>query len=237
MDVRSNYTTIRPNPENNQSTYFFQRVLLPCCLLRLHCLSLCFHCLRHEVRNSWWYRWWRLVEPRRDAQLALIYLLDALQPLPLSNFLQILFRSVKQRNANVCLLQRANVVRPIARHERNVPKRLQSREDVLLLRRRHTRIYPCVLHKIVPRRPILKVPHRNARHADVVLVEEGLIEGCSHVDRDHFAFIHRAPDEVCGKSAHIEISKERYAPASCLGFSARSRISASRSTISTSRAT
>ena len=92
----------------------------------------------------------RLVEPGRDLELALVHLLDALQLLALRDLLQVLGRAVEQRDADVRLLERADVVRAVARHERDVAERLERREDVLLLRGRHACVDPRVLHEAVP---------------------------------------------------------------------------------------
>lgn len=110
------------------------------------------------MRDGLRYRRRRLAEPGRDLQLALVHLLDAFQLLVLCNLLEVLGSPVEQRDADVRLLQRADIVRTVACHERHVSERLERRQDGLLLRGRHARIYPGVLYDVVPSTLTLELP-------------------------------------------------------------------------------
>ena len=52
------------------------------------------------------------------------------------DLLQIFWTAIVQRNTNVCLFKRFNIVCTVTGHERDVPLRLEGHKGELLLRRR-----------------------------------------------------------------------------------------------------
>ena len=114
--------------------HLLHRVPLPSLLHFRGSALLRLHDVRVEVRDGRRNRRGWLVEARRDLKLTLVYLLEALHLLVLRDLLEVLGGAVEQRNADVGLLQRTNVIRTVARHECRVAERSERREDVLLLR-------------------------------------------------------------------------------------------------------
>lgn len=98
------------------------------------------------------------------------------------------------------LLQRADVVRPVARHERRIPQCFKGREDEFFLRGRDARVDPCVLHEDVPcLRARFELLECGAGDADVVGGEEGGVERFGRVDGDDLGFVDGTPGEVRGR--------------------------------------
>lgn len=143
----------------------------------------------------------RLIESCRNLELRLVHLLDALLLLVLDNGLEVVLGPIEQRDSDVGLLERSDVVRAISSHERNVSERLERREDVLLLGGRDSRVDPRVLHKNRPGGQVGVLAEGGTGHADVVRVEEGSVDGVVGVDGDDDALVGRAPGEVCGESS------------------------------------
>ena len=140
----------------------------------------------------------RLTEARRDPQLLLVDLLRAFFLLVLEDRLQVLLSTVQEGDANVGLLERADIVRAVAGHERNVAERLERGQDELFLRRRDAGVDPGVLNELVPRGTLVgKLLNGVSSHADVVLVEERRVEGRRWVDRDDDGLVDRAPGKFC----------------------------------------
>jgi len=185
----------RKHPERG-ATHLLHRVNLPRSLQRLRCLPLSLDRIWQKVcnrRRDWR---WGLIEPGTNRQLTLINLLDPLQPLPLRNLLQILLRTVKKRNTNVRLLESPDVVGTVASHERDVAEGLERSEDEFFLRGRNTGIDPGVLDEVGPAGLVHEGFHGGSGNANIVLLEEGLVDRLIGIDRNELAFVNGTPDKI-----------------------------------------
>ena len=91
------------------------------------------------------------------------------------DLLQNFWGAIEKRNTNVCLFKRFNIVRTVTGHERDVPQRLEGREDELLLRGGDAGVDPGVLHECPPRWFPFELFHSRSSHADVILGKKALI--------------------------------------------------------------
>lgn len=188
---------VRGEKERDEAAHLGDLALLPVVGDALGRLLLRLDGVGEEVGDHGRHRRRRLTKAARDAQLLFVDLLDALLLLVLEDGLEVVLRAVQQRDTNVGLLERADIVRAVAGHERHEPEALERREDELLLRGRHAGVDPRVLHELVPRLAAVGVLlERGARHADVVAVKERRVEGRRRVNRDHDRLVGRAPGEV-----------------------------------------
>ena len=177
-------------------TYPFQWVTLPSTSLLFSRPSVSLHQFRTRCSKSRRYRRWWLVESLAHFQLCLIDLLQALNPLVLRDLLQILWSAVEKRNADMCLFERSNIVCTVTGHERDVPQRLEGREDELLLRGGDASVDPGVLHEYPPRWFPFELFHSRSSHADVVLGKKALIDWLRRVDGNIQRLFHVPPFEV-----------------------------------------
>ena len=91
------------------------------------------------------------------------------------DLLQILWSAVEKRNADMCLFERSNIVCTVTGHERDVPQRLEGREDELLLRGRDACVDPSMLHECLPGRFPFELFRGRTSYAGVVLGKKALI--------------------------------------------------------------
>lgn len=138
----------------------------------------------------------RLVESRRDADLLLVNLFHSLKLLVLGNLLQILGRTVKKGDTDVCSFESTDIVRTVTGHERNVTKRSKSGDDEFFLSRRYASVNVCVLDEIGDRRKGIVLLERGTGNADIVILEQGLVKRLRRVDRDNVGLIDVSPDKL-----------------------------------------
>lgn len=122
------------------------------------------------------YRWRRLIEPGADLELTLVNLLDPLVFLVLGDLDQVVWSSIEKRDANISLLESADIVGTITGHEGRVPKVLQRGEDILFLNRRDSRVNPSVVNQGVNLRSIFVLLQSSASDADIEFLEDSRIE-------------------------------------------------------------
>lgn len=145
-----------------------------------------------------------LLEAGGDIELLLVDFLGALLLLVLEDGLEVVLGSVEEGDTNIGLLESSDVVGTISGHERNVAERLERGEDELFLSGRNAGVDPGVLDEDVPRLGLVGVlTESGAGHADVVLLEEGDVEGRIGADGDNDRLVRSPPSEVC---ENIEVS-------------------------------
>ena len=138
MEARSNYkvrVSARYPGKAHNNPDLLHGVLLPCVLHVRRRFLLRLDHVRIQVCNHGRDRRRRLVEARRDLGLLFVYLLQALVALVFRNLLQIFWTAVVQRNTNVCLFKRFNIVCIVTGNERDVPLQIECHKGGLLLRR------------------------------------------------------------------------------------------------------
>jgi hypothetical protein len=139
-----------------------------------------------------------LLEAGGDVELLLVDLLGALLLLVLEDGLEVILGSIEEGDSNVGLLKRSDIVGTVSGHESDVAERLERGEDELLLSGRNAGVDPSVLDEDVPRFGLVGVLTKSgAGHADVVLLEEGDVEGRIGTDGDDDGLVGSPPGKVC----------------------------------------
>ena len=162
-----------------------------------------------EIRNERRYRRRDLTKPRRNLKLLLINPLNPLPFLMLHNRLQIILRPIQQRNTNVRLLERSDVVRSISRHESDVTERFERREDEFFLRRGDSSVDPRLLYELDPGGSFGVLSKSGSGHANVVAVEERFVDGIFWVDGNDDALVWRPPGKICSRLSVSVLDREK----------------------------
>lgn len=115
-------------------------------------------------------RW--CTESCRQLALLLVDFLESFVPLVFGNLLQVLLSSVQQRDTDMCLLERADVVGAVSSHQSGVAQGLHSLQDVLLLWWRNPSVDPGVLDQVDKSGLALVLLHRRTGHTDVVIAQD-----------------------------------------------------------------
>lgn len=152
--------------------------------------------LRVRVPQCGRRRWRGLVEPLRDLDLLLVHFFHPFQFLVLGNRFEIVLRAIEQGHTNIGLFERADIVRPVPGHERDVSRLAEGGEDECLLRRRDSRVHPCVLDEHLPRRQVFVLLQGGTGDANVVVAEQGWVERFRRVDGDNFGLFDVSPYQL-----------------------------------------
>jgi len=114
------------------------------------------------------------------------------------DLLEVLDRAVQECHADVCGLERTNVVGAVTGHEGRVSKAVECRKDGLLLGGRHASVDESMLNELVERGRTRGVEGESSTSdADVVLGEELLVELGVGVYGNNLALIDSTPGEIC----------------------------------------
>ena len=100
------------------------------------------------------------------------------------DLLQIFWTAIVQRNTNVCLFKRFNIVCTVTGHERDVPLRLEGHKGELLLRRRGAGVVSGVLDECLPGWFPFELFHSCSCHGNVVLNKQALINWLRRINMD-----------------------------------------------------
>jgi hypothetical protein len=154
------------------------------------------HEFRVDFAESRGHRWRWLVESCGDLALLLVDGLETLVLLVFGDGLEVLWRSVKQGDTDMSLLERTDVVGAITSHEGGVTEVPQRGKDKLFLHRGDSRIHPGILHELYPAGTVFVLFEGGTSDANVVIAEDGRVERVVGIDGDDLCLVNRTPDEV-----------------------------------------